>query len=82
MYRNMRQELVAVPVEPGPEFRIGTPRVLFSVKDYASDNRHGAYSVGPDDESFYFIRSGTDQQEADIVVIQNWYAGLREGLDR
>ena len=82
VYRNARQELVVVPVEPGAEFRIGTPRVLFSVTDYASDNRHGAYSVGPDDESFYFIRSGTDQQEADIVVIQNWYAGLREGLER
>ncbi|MGK2962584.1 MAG: protein kinase domain-containing protein [Gemmatimonadaceae bacterium] len=76
-YRNGRGDLVVVEFVSQPTFRVTAERVLFSARDYLSDNRHGNYAVSPDGRSFYFVRSlpGTPSR---LVVVLNWFEELRK----
>jgi eukaryotic-like serine/threonine-protein kinase len=83
-YRNGRQMMV-VAVEPGPTFRVGTPRVLFEGDYLPESDTQGAhnYDVTRDGQRFVMIapteRRAGEETRARIVVVQNWDQQLTRG---
>ncbi len=75
-YRNGSDELVAVTIADEPNFRVASEQVLFSTSDYLTDNRHRAYTVSPDDQSFFFIRRPSGEAPHFVIVL-NWFEELR-----
>jgi serine/threonine-protein kinase len=80
-YRNDAGDLVAVTVEPGPQFHATAQRVLFSAKDYLTDNRNRDYTVSPDDRSFYFLRP-KQPPPTSMVIVLNWFEEVKAKLAR
>jgi eukaryotic-like serine/threonine-protein kinase len=82
-YRNAAGDLVAARIAPGAEFRVESERVLFSTREYLTDNRHRHYSVSPDDQVFYFVRA-TDVAggRSQLIVVLNWFEELKEKVGR
>jgi serine/threonine-protein kinase len=74
-YRSGAGDLMAAEIAPGPEFRIVVRRRLFRIREYVSDTRNRAYSIGPDG-SFYFIAAFPGQQSR-LMVVQNWLEELK-----
>jgi hypothetical protein len=77
-YRNGAEEMVVVPVLPGPEFKTGTQQVLFSAKEYRSDFYHAAYDVTADGQRFVMIRvSESGSFDEQLIVVENWFEELQ-----
>ncbi len=77
-FRDGNENLVAVGVAPGHEFRVTSTRVLFSTRGYVADNRHRNYSVSADGRSFLFVKSpGLLDVSTHLVVTLNWFEELR-----
>ncbi len=80
------QELVAVPVGPGPSFSAGEPRPLFNTRGYSSDGGfHQSYAVAPDGQSFYFRMPRLAAASGDairIVWVDHWLQELKQRLKR
>jgi serine/threonine-protein kinase len=74
-YRSGAGDLMAAEIAPGPEFRIVVRRRLFRIREYVSDTRNRAYSIGPDG-AFYFIAAFPGQQSR-LMVVQNWLEELK-----
>ncbi|MCH7717775.1 MAG: protein kinase, partial [Gemmatimonadetes bacterium] len=55
-YHGGRGSMVAVEVETGATFSLGTSRVLFTNPDYALGGLHPSYDVAPGDNRFLMIR--------------------------
>ena len=68
--------LMAVAVEPDGEFRASKPRALFSTAGYLADGLHASYAVGPDDQSFYFVRQASGAGTR-LVMVLNWFEELK-----
>jgi eukaryotic-like serine/threonine-protein kinase len=69
-YGDLTDSVVAVEVLPGPSFRAGTPRALFSAA-WGLLDFHG-WDITPDDRSFVMIRqSGPGAAQDRLVVIEN-----------
>jgi eukaryotic-like serine/threonine-protein kinase len=70
-YRN-GDKMMAVDVDTGATFRVGTPKMLFE--------KSGAYDVSPDGQRFLMVRpvstSRTQTNEMDVVV--NWFTELQQ----
>ncbi len=82
-YRDGREDLVAVGVAPGNDFRVTSTRVLFSTREYVADNRHRAYSVSADGRSFVFVKSpGLLDLTSQLVVTLNWFEELKRKVGR
>jgi len=82
-YRDGANRLVAAEIAPGPAFRVATERVLFSTNGYLSDIRHQAYTVSPDDRTFYFVKSGVRAgAQNELVVVLNWFDRLTRIVGR
>jgi hypothetical protein len=67
---------VAVEVATQPTFAVGTQRVLFGVREYAENESHPQYDVGPDGRRFVFLKQSGDEVER--VIVLNWFVELRE----
>jgi serine/threonine-protein kinase len=71
--------MMAVPVQPGPTFIAGTPRMLFQGRFGATANIR-AYDVSPDGRRFLMVQ----QQErpamrlSGMVIVQNWVEELKD----
>jgi serine/threonine-protein kinase len=76
-YRNGRQ-MIAVVVEHGPTFRVGTPRMLFEADYVLEADQSGAhnYDVSRDGQRFLMLAPATpavgEEIRPRIAVVQNW----------
>ncbi|MGD8866530.1 MAG: protein kinase [Gemmatimonadales bacterium] len=79
-YRSGTGDLIAVTVQPGPGFRTGEQRVLFSASGYLSNASSTEYDITPDDRRFVFKRQiGTEEHGTETltaVLVQNWLSEL------
>lgn len=72
--------LMAVPVTPGPQLRLGAPDIVFEGWSYRNDFRQRAYDVTPDGTRFIIIKEdavGGDVEPVEIRVVQNWHEELK-----
>jgi len=77
LFRDGIENLVAVGVAPGNEFRVTSTRVLFSTRGYVADNRHRNYGVSADGRSFVFVKApGLLDLTSQLVVTLNWFEEL------
>lgn len=67
--------LVAVQVQAGATFAVGSREVLFRTDAYRSNVNHTAYDVSADDETFVFVKSAVSNE---LVVVLNWFEELKE----
>jgi eukaryotic-like serine/threonine-protein kinase len=72
-YRN-RTKMMAVEIQTTPEFRAGTPKLLFE------GNYTNAYDVDPDRKRFLMIKPPTIQQRTidQVNVVLNWFTELQQ----
>jgi serine/threonine-protein kinase len=75
-YRNRSNELVAVAIADGPNFRVMSEQILFSTSDYLGDIRHRAYAASADGQSFVFARRPSDAVPR-LVIVLNWFEELK-----
>ncbi len=76
VFRTRRGEMLAVDVTLGPTFRAGSPRVLFSLPNMASDVYHRAYDLSQDDRRFVMINRAANEI-GELVLVLNWFTELR-----
>jgi eukaryotic-like serine/threonine-protein kinase len=76
-YRNLNGEMVAQEVTLGPAFAGGQERVLFSAVPYAAGVNHRGYDLSANDRRFLMIRTQESEQDADLVMVLNWFEELR-----
>jgi hypothetical protein len=79
---DLDETLIAVPTEPSPAWRIGTPAKLFVSRYYLPSNVAGhAFDIAPDGSRFLVIDEigandprGTrsDIARNRLIVLQNW----------
>ncbi|MBA2291773.1 MAG: protein kinase [Gemmatimonadales bacterium] len=82
-FRDGDQNLVAAELAAAGSFRVVAERKLFSVTRYLNDNRHNAYSVAPDDRSFYFVKLPASSATGDEVIMTvNGFAELRRKVGK
>ena len=75
-YISTDNRLVAVEVLPGSSFATGRRTRLFDVSNYADGVR--SWAVTPDDQAFYFIRSGGEGgRPTELVVVDGLTRELR-----
>jgi hypothetical protein len=70
-------QLMAVPVTPGPTFTSGNPRPLFPVAGYLGARNRQQYDVAPDDRRFVMIRELGDKTSGSAVFVDNWFGELK-----
>ncbi len=75
-------QMMAVDIEAGPNFRWSTPRVLFTgaFEGPPQGLQPGiGYDVSRDGKRLLMVKAGTEQDAAgQIVVVHNWFEELRE----
>ncbi len=76
-YRNGRNEMVAVQIDPGPSFQTGGQQVLFSIDGFLTANNRHQYDVAPDDQRFVMLRTSGDANPTEIIVVENWFEELK-----
>ncbi|MEZ4413157.1 MAG: protein kinase [Gemmatimonadales bacterium] len=74
-------ELMVVPVVPGPTLTLGIPRALFSVAGFASARNRQQYDVAPDDSRFIMIKE-PESTAGEVVYVENWFSELKERVTR
>jgi len=70
-------QLMVVPVVPGPTLTLGLPRALFTVSGYASARNRQQYDVAPDDSRFIMIKE-PERTAGEVVYVENWFSELKE----
>ena len=70
-YRNRDGALVAVPVEAGPRFGIGTERVLFPMPGVS------AWDVAPDGTRFLLVQDRESPTQNRLIVVENFFEELK-----
>jgi serine/threonine-protein kinase len=83
-YRNGNDEMVAVAVAANAASPVGTQRVLFSTRGYATDLQHRVYDVTPDGRRFLMVRlgAGTAVDASELIVVQNFFEELKRLVPR
>ena len=81
-YWNPETGLIVVPVEPGPNLRVGIAETLFDVGTYYGAGFSRPWDVSPDGQQFLMLKvPGAATTEADvqteIIVVQNWLEELK-----
>lgn len=76
-YRTGRNELVTVGVQPGANFSVGLPKVLFSTAPYAPLAPEQSYDVSPDDRRFLMIRETAPTERNELVFTENWIEEMK-----
>jgi len=69
-------QLMVVPVVPGPTLTLGVPRALFTVSGYASARNRQQYDVAPDDRRFLMIKE-PERTAGEVVYVENWFPELK-----
>jgi serine/threonine-protein kinase len=77
LFYKSRNQLMVVPVTPGPALVTGVPRPLFSVAGYHAARNRQEYDVAPDDQRFLMIRLAGSDAHAEAIHVENWFAELR-----
>ena len=67
--------MMAVDVETEPEFRAGTPRLLFEGSHLVGAGRN--YDVAPDGQRFVMIQPEEQSAPAQLHVVLNWFEELK-----
>lgn len=76
LFYSRGREWYSVPVTTSPEFRAGTPRVIFE-GNYLNVPGLG-YAVSPDATRFLVVESAeSDEPVRELKVVENWFAELR-----
>jgi hypothetical protein len=74
--------MMTVPIETGPTFKAGAPKVLFKGK-YLSSQAGLQYSVIPDGQRFLMIKDaaakpGSAAPRQQINIVLNWFEELKQ----
>jgi serine/threonine-protein kinase len=75
-FRTRRGEMLVADVTLGARFSAGSPRVLFSLPNMATDPNHTAYDVTRDDRRFIMINRAVNEV-SELVLVLNWFGELR-----
>lgn len=76
LYFRYRDQLMAVTIEAGPEFRAGQSKPIFESR-YETIEGARDYDVSPDGKGFVMIRSEGAAEPDRVNVVLNWFAELR-----
>ncbi len=76
-YHGGRGSMVAVEVETGATFSLGTSRVLFTNPDYALGGLHPSYDVAPGDNRFLMIRVLPREEDRRMILVLNFFEELK-----
>jgi len=77
-YRDARNDLIAVEVQTGAGFSVGTRHRLFSTASYRARGLSAQYDVAPDDQRFIMIRDSR-VEIVELVLVQNFAEALKVG---
>jgi len=75
LFYRLADQVLAVPIDPGPPMTIGTRSVLLEGA-YVPNPMHANYDIHPDGDRFVMLRSG--EGERSVVVVTNLFAELSE----
>ena len=81
-YHGGRGSMVAVEVETGATFSLGTRRVLFTNPDYELGGLHPPYDVAPGDNRFLMIRVLPREEDRRLILVQNFFEELKAKVGR
>jgi len=76
-YRNGRNEMVSVAIQPGSAFQTGVQTTLFSFDRFLTANNRPQYDVAPDDQRFVMLRTSGDANPTEVIVVENWFEELK-----
>ena len=79
-YVNLKNELVAVKVNTTSGFSVVSTEVLFDVSGYVRDGGFHVYEQEPGGNRFLMLKKVVFPGE--LVLVDNWFAELREKLKR
>lgn len=74
-YLDGSDNMVAIPVAPGPSLSTGVPRILFSAAEFESSPFLRSFDVAPDGERFLVAQGGPGPPQ--LVVVFGFDAELR-----
>jgi len=74
------QDLMAVEVVTTPTFAPGQQKVLFSAAEYVDSGSRSGFDITADDQRFVMIRNDEAQVEGDLVIVQNFFEELKQGV--
>ena len=79
-YRVQGGKVMVVAIEPGPAFRAGTPKELFTYMSFVVPGLSGSYDVSADGKRFLMITSGAVEQGAatpEVHFVLEWFEDIR-----
>jgi len=75
--------LMAVDVTAsGSGLQFGSPRPLFSIREYRSARNRPEYDVAPDGQHFLMIRDVRGEGGAEVFYVENWFEELKAKVGR
>ena len=76
-YRDAGGKMIVVDFHGTPTFSAGTPKVLFSAREYITGPSHRQYDISPDDRRFLMLRTRDTGARDNIIVVENWFEELK-----
>jgi eukaryotic-like serine/threonine-protein kinase len=78
--------LMSVPIQPGPTFTFGNPRMLFD-GPYLAPQVARTYDVAPDGQRFLMIKRAPQKEgertpQPKLVLVQNWFEDVKRLVSR
>jgi eukaryotic-like serine/threonine-protein kinase len=71
------ENLMAVPIKPGPTFEAGSPKTLFETRLNDFHGTRNDYAATSDGQRFLINTRTEDKASSQIVVVTNWLEGAR-----
>ena len=77
-YWNRESGLIVVPVEPGPNLRVGVAETLLDVGPYFGGGFSRPWDVSPDGQLIMIKQpdAATTEGQLEIILVQNWFEEL------
>jgi eukaryotic-like serine/threonine-protein kinase len=84
-YVDAQRRMMVAAFTPGPEPRVGTPRVLFQLPAdfYLWENDYYTpYDISPDGQRFIMVQriQATSDVTVPLIVVENWFTELKRKL--
>jgi eukaryotic-like serine/threonine-protein kinase len=78
-FRNLTNDLVAVPVSQGASLVLGERRTLFRLDGFPLNPMQTGYDVAPDGRFLYLRQNGTGNSapSTTVILVQNWLVEVR-----